>query len=69
MARDADIRAMSLMNASEHELKGIHAALIAGLENQTLRPIIGKHFPLAEAAQAHELVIKGGTNGKIVLIP
>ena len=52
MGRDADIRGMTLMNATEPELKGIHAAITAGLKIGTLRPIIGKKFPLAELAAA-----------------
>jgi NADPH2:quinone reductase len=35
MKRDADIRAMTLFNASDEELAGIHAALATGLENGT----------------------------------
>ncbi|MDB5301596.1 MAG: quinone oxidoreductase [Phycisphaerales bacterium] len=69
MGRDASIRCMTLMNATEVELRGIHAAIIAGLELETLRPIIGKKFPLAEAAKAHEAIMQPGALGKIVLIP
>jgi NADPH2:quinone reductase len=69
MSRDADIRGMTLMNADETELRGIHAAIVAGLENGTLRPIVGKEFPLADAAKAHEAVLAPGSYGKIVLIP
>ncbi len=69
MARDADIRGMSLMNASEAELASIHAALVAGLENGTLRPVIGQEIPLAEAPRAHEAVMVSGAYGKIVLVP
>jgi NADPH2:quinone reductase len=69
MARDADIRGMTLMNATEEDLRGIHAALVAGLENRTLRPVIGKELPLADAPQAHEAVLEPGAYGKIVLIP
>jgi len=32
---------------------------VAGLENGTLRPVIGKEFPLAEAAQAHRAMMDG----------
>jgi len=46
MSRDADIRGMTLMNATPSVLKGIHAAIIAGLENGTLRPVIGKTLKL-----------------------
>jgi NADPH2:quinone reductase len=42
---------------------------VAGLENGTLRPVIGKEFPLAEAAQAHRAVMEPGALGKIVLLP
>jgi NADPH:quinone reductase len=69
MARDADVRGMTLMNATDDDLRGIHAAVVAGLENGTLRPIIGKEMPLADAARAHEAVLEPGAYGKIVLIP
>jgi NADPH2:quinone reductase len=69
MGRDADIRGMTLMNATDPELKGIHAAIIAGLENHTLRPIIRKEMPLAEVSEAHEEIMKPGAYGKIVLLP
>jgi len=70
MRRDADIRGMTLFNASPHELRAIHAALVAGLENGTLRPVVGRRFALAEAAQAHEAVmVPSGAWGKIVLLP
>ncbi|HTW23809.1 MAG TPA: NADPH:quinone reductase [Candidatus Baltobacteraceae bacterium] len=69
MSRDATILGMSLNNASPEELAGIHAALGAGLENNTLRPLIGKEFPLAEAANAHEAQMEGDAYGKIVLLP
>jgi NADPH2:quinone reductase len=67
MQRDADIRGMGMPNTPPAELASIHAALVAGLENGTLRPVIGKQFPLAEAAQAHRAVMEPGAFGKIVL--
>jgi len=69
MSRDSSILGMSLMNASEDELRGIHAALIAGLEVGTLRPVIGKEMPLADVAKAHEEILKPGSYGKIILKP
>lgn len=69
MKRDADIRAMNLFNATDAELAGIHAALGAGLENGTLRPVVGREMPLADAAKAHVAVLEPGAYGKIVLIP
>jgi NADPH2:quinone reductase len=69
MKRDADIRAMTLFNATDTELAGIHAALGAGLENGTLRPVVGREMPLADAAKAHLAVLEPGAYGKIVLLP
>jgi NADPH2:quinone reductase len=69
MGRDADIRGMTLMNATDDDLRGIHAAIVAGLESGTLRPIIGKEMPLADAPKAHVSVLEPGAYGKIVLIP
>jgi NADPH2:quinone reductase len=68
MSRDADIRGVTLMNADEAELKGIHAAISAGLQVGSLRPIVGKEFPLSDAAKAHETVMTPGSHGKIVLM-
>ena len=69
MKRDADIRGMTLFNATNDELSSIHAALAAGLENGTLRPVVGREMPLAEASKAHVAVLEPGAYGKIVLIP
>jgi NADPH2:quinone reductase len=68
MQRDADLRGLVMPNTSPADLASIHAALVAGLENGTLRPVIGKEFPLAEAAQAHRAVMEPGAVGKIVLV-
>jgi NADPH2:quinone reductase len=69
MIRHADIRGMSLMTVSEEEISSVQAALGAGLDNGSLRPVVGKEIPLAEAAKAHEEVMKPGAYGKIVLVP
>ncbi|HEX7175794.1 MAG TPA: NADPH:quinone reductase [Pyrinomonadaceae bacterium] len=69
MMRDADILGMSLLNTPPEELSGIHAALVAGLEAGTLRPVVGRELPLAEAARAHAAVLEPGAYGKIVLAP
>lgn len=69
MMRDASILGMSLWNATPDDLFSIHSALVAGLENQTLRPVIGQEIPLADAARAHAAVMEPGAYGKIVLIP
>jgi NADPH2:quinone reductase len=68
MKRDASILGMTLMNATDRESAGTHAAIVAGLENGTLRPIVGAEMPLAQAPQAHEKVMASGAFGKIVLL-
>ena len=68
MARRASIRAFTLWAITPAEEADIHAGLFAGLENGTLRPIVGKELPLAEAARAHKEILEPGSAGKIVLI-
>ena len=69
MRRRASIRAFTLWDTTATEEREIHTALVAGLENGTLRPIVGKELPLAQATQAHKDVLAPGAFGKIVLIP
>lgn len=68
MGKEAQINGMVLMLSSDNELSVIHSALVAGLENGTLRPVVGKTFALADAAQAHEAVMAPGAYGKIALL-
>jgi NADPH2:quinone reductase len=69
MARDAAILGMTLFNATREHLEEIHAGIVAGLENGSLKPVIGKELPLADAAKAHVAVMESGALGKIVLVP
>jgi len=69
MKRDADIRGMTLFNATDDELAAIHAALVIGFENSTLNPVVGREMRLSEAAIAHVAILEPGAYGKIVLIP
>lgn len=69
MARRASVRGFTLWAATEAESAEIHAAIAAGLENGTLRPIVGKELPLKDAPVAHQDVLAPGAFGKIVLVP
>ena len=69
MSRDGAILGMTLMNALPSDLARIHAALVASLANRTLRPVVGREFPLSDAPRAHEAVMTAGAYGKIVLMP
>jgi len=68
MGRRASIRAFTLWAITPEEEADIHAGIFAGLENGTLRPIVGMELPLAEAARAHKEILEPGSAGKIVLI-
>ena len=69
MSREAAILGMTLYNASDRELASMHAAFVEGLGNGTLRPVVSRELPLADAATAHHAVMEASTFGKIVLIP
>lgn len=69
MGKDGAILGLTLFNANQEEFREIHAGLVAGLENGTLRPVIGRELPLADAPKAHQAVMEPGAFGKIVLIP
>lgn len=69
MGKSATIMGMSLFNTPPHVMKQIHAVIYAGLADGRFKPVIHSERPLAQADNSHELVIKTGINGKIVLIP
>jgi NADPH:quinone reductase len=68
MGRRASVRGFTLWGITPMEEADIHAGLFAGLENGTLRPVVGKELPLAEASRAHKEILEPGSAGKIVLI-
>lgn len=69
MSRNASVLGMSIFNASLLERAQCHEAIAKGIAQGTLKPVIGREMPLAEAAKAHEQVMAPGAYGKIVLIP
>lgn len=69
MSKDAVIYGLALWNATPEEMASIHAGLVAGLANGTLRPVVGRELPLKDAAVAHAAVLEPGSYGKIILIP
>jgi NADPH2:quinone reductase len=69
MARRGTAKGFTLWAATETEQVEMHAAIGAGLENGTLRPIVGKELLLKDAPQAHVDVLAPGAHGKIALVP
>jgi len=67
MMRESAIRGVTLFGANPAEAADLHGRIGAGLRDGSLCPAIGRTFPLAEAARAHEQIMAGGALGKIVL--
>jgi NADPH:quinone reductase len=69
MNKNAAILGVALFNTTPAQLIGLHAALVEGLANGSLRPAIAMEIPLKDAARSHEAVMESGHHGKIVLVP
>ena len=69
MMKDSNIIGMALPNTPAGDMAVIHAALGRGLTDGSLRPVVGRELPLADAFEAHQAVLRPGAHGKIVLIP
>ena len=69
MRPEAAILGMLVFSASEKDLESIHAAIVAGLDDHTLDPVIDRKLALAEAAEAHRLLETAKPLGKVVLKP
>ncbi|MFY0611130.1 MAG: NADPH:quinone reductase [Hyphomicrobiaceae bacterium] len=69
MMKELDIRGIALWNSTREQMKPILSDILAGVADGTLKPVVGKQFPLAEAEAAHIAVLEPGAHGKIVLVP
>ena len=69
MMKELDVRGLALFNGAPELMREIMRALVAGLEDGSLDPIVGREMPLAEAAAGHVAVLEPGAFGKIVLVP
>ena len=67
MMRESAIRGVTLFGANPAEAADLHGRIGAGLRDGSLCPAIGRTFPLAEAARAHEQIMAGAALGKMVL--
>jgi len=69
MGRRGTVKGFTLWATTAAESEEIHAGIAAGLENGTLRPIVGKELPLKDAPVAHKEILAPGAYGKMVLVP
>jgi len=69
MMKELDVRGLALFNGSRGQMEEIMRDLLAGLADGSLRPVVGREMPLADAAASHKVVLEPGAFGKIVLVP
>ena len=67
MSREAAVLGLIIANATDEEARTMWTALEAGFADGTLKPVVAREFPMAEAAKAHQAVMEPGALGKIVL--
>jgi len=67
MIAEADIRGTALWNMHTDEIAEAHAAISRRLADGTLTPVVGRAFPLAEAAEAQRYVMDSHAHGRVVL--
>jgi len=69
MMKDLDIKGLALFNGTREQMESIVDDLLSGLSDGSLRPVVGREMPLADAAKSHTDVLAPGAYGKIVLLP
>jgi NADPH2:quinone reductase len=68
MNKESSIVGVSLSSATNIEWSDMGAAILAGLHNGCLNPVIDKEYPLEKVALAHKDIIENeGAKGKLVL--
>lgn len=67
MEREASVVGMMRHGGGKDDIARMHLGLRAGFASGHLSPVIGRRFPLAQAADAHRAVLEPGALGKIVL--
>ena len=70
MGKEASVLGVTLTAATQADQGRMFAALAAGLKAGALRPVVGREFPLSDAADAHRAIMSDeASHGKIVLVP
>ncbi len=69
MVCEGAVLGMLLSKASAADVAAAHEALARGLRDGSLRPVVGRELPLAEAPRAHRLLHERPALGKLVLVP
>ena len=67
MVKESAVLGMAIWNSPQAEFTASLAAMAAGLESGVLRPVVGREYDLADAAQAQVDILKQSARGKMVL--
>jgi NADPH2:quinone reductase len=67
MGKESAILGTTLWSTTPDEYREIHAGLEGALASRALEPLVGRELPLANAAEAHRVILKDRAVGKIVL--
>lgn len=68
MPRDAAIMGMTYRRGGPEQVRRMNEGIAPLLAAGQIKPVIGRTFPLAEAAAAHRAVLEPGALGKMVLL-
>ncbi|KUM37416.1 hypothetical protein AR539_09145 [Arthrobacter sp. EPSL27] len=69
MVAEADIRGTALWNMTPDDFHDAYAAIDRLVAEGLIHPVIGKQFPLEEAAEAHRFITNSHALGKVILHP
>ena len=69
MVREATVSGILILNLNREERRKIDQTVCEALHLKKINPVIGKIFPLSQAAEAHEAILTRGAAGKIILVP
>ena len=66
MAKDSDILGLGVPNYTPEEYMAALNKISELLEQEKLVPVVGRHFTLSEAGEAHRVIMDEKTRGKLV---
>jgi len=66
---EGTVLGMLSFHASPEEAAETRTAVAVGVRDGSLRPVVAREFPLAEAARAHHHIVERPALGKLVLVP
>jgi len=67
MVAEADIRGTALWNMTPADFEEAYSAIDKLLQAKEIRPVVGRRFALAEAADAHRFITTSPARGKVIL--